>query len=328
MVNENVTILLISSSKLLKNKFIECLNDENNQNHFTLMNKTIESLKSVNERITVPCLICDYLVQQPTDDGYVQSNNAPPDTRYVQLVDATDKNLINNLISRSINTESNKNFQFKVNAIVYLYDDTNSDTFVYIQTIHRDLQKTFRSYLMENDNFRFIVANMSNATVSSNFSEDESMRMLKLAESFLEQFNNNVQYVTQEFENSVLGSRPIQAIPGEENSLKINFDDLITRFNTLNMNPNLSKSSKKKEKESDDSYKIITSLTDSLQSANEEIKELTTNKLENSKKNYQGEMANNLRNGFGIYVYENKYFRYEGEWKNGKKHGNFNKNFV
>jgi len=35
---------------------------------------------------------------------------------------------------------------------------------------------------MENDNFRFIVANMSNATVSSNFSEDESMRMLKLAE--------------------------------------------------------------------------------------------------------------------------------------------------
>jgi hypothetical protein len=152
MVNENVTILLISSSKLLKNKFIECLNDENNQNHFTLMNKTIESLKSVNERITVPCLICDYLVQQPTDDGYVQSNNAPPDTRYVQLVDATDKNLINNLISRSINTESNKNFQFKVNAIVYLYDETNSDTFAYIQTIHRDLQKTFRSYLMENDN--------------------------------------------------------------------------------------------------------------------------------------------------------------------------------
>lgn len=25
--------------------------------------------------------------------------------------------------------------------------------------------------------------------------------------------------------------------------------------------------------------------------------------------------------GFGIYIYENKFFRYEGEWKNGKKHG-------
>lgn len=63
MVNENVTILLISNSKLLKNKFIECLNDTNNQSDFTLMNKTIESLKSVSERINVPCLICDYAVQ-------------------------------------------------------------------------------------------------------------------------------------------------------------------------------------------------------------------------------------------------------------------------
>ena len=27
--------------------------------------------------------------------------------------------------------------------------------------------------------------------------------------------------------------------------------------------------------------------------------------------------------GNGVYYYENKYFRYEGEWKNGKKHGEF-----
>ena len=25
--------------------------------------------------------------------------------------------------------------------------------------------------------------------------------------------------------------------------------------------------------------------------------------------------------GFGTYVYENKFFQYEGEWLNGKKHG-------
>jgi len=284
------------------------------------MNKTIESLKTVTERITVPCLICDYLVKY-SDEGQIQRNNLPPESRYVQLVDATDKNLINNLISRSINTESNKNFQFKVNAIVYLYDETNSDTFAYIQAIHKDLQKTFKAYLMDNDSFRFILANMSNATMNSNFSQEESFRMLKLAESFLQQFNNNIQYVTQEFENSVLGSKPIQTVPGEENNLKINFDDFITHFHEISLNQNLSKSSKKKEKESDDSYKIITSMTDSLQSANEEIKQSTTNKLENSKKKYQGEMANNMRNGFGIYVYENKFFRYEGEWKNGKKHG-------
>jgi len=25
--------------------------------------------------------------------------------------------------------------------------------------------------------------------------------------------------------------------------------------------------------------------------------------------------------GFGTYTYENKFFQYEGEWLNGKKHG-------
>nr|KAG5708027.1 hypothetical protein BaRGS_025165 [Batillaria attramentaria] len=36
---------------------------------------------------------------------------------------------------------------------------------------------------------------------------------------------------------------------------------------------------------------------------------------------YIGEKRNFLRNGYGVYVYENQFFRYEGEWKNGKKHG-------
>ncbi|XP_069112133.1 MORN repeat-containing protein 1-like isoform X7 [Argopecten irradians] len=36
---------------------------------------------------------------------------------------------------------------------------------------------------------------------------------------------------------------------------------------------------------------------------------------------YIGEKKNEMRNGLGVYTYENKYFRYEGQWKNGKKHG-------
>ncbi|XP_070200795.1 MORN repeat-containing protein 1-like isoform X2 [Littorina saxatilis] len=36
---------------------------------------------------------------------------------------------------------------------------------------------------------------------------------------------------------------------------------------------------------------------------------------------YIGEKRNFKREGYGVYVYENQYFRYEGEWKNGKKHG-------
>lgn len=37
--------------------------------------------------------------------------------------------------------------------------------------------------------------------------------------------------------------------------------------------------------------------------------------------NYIGETKKQLRDGFGVYNYPNKFFRYEGEWSKGKKHG-------
>jgi len=37
--------------------------------------------------------------------------------------------------------------------------------------------------------------------------------------------------------------------------------------------------------------------------------------------NYIGETKKQLRDGFGVYNYSNKFFRYEGEWSKGKKHG-------
>ncbi|XP_033642211.1 MORN repeat-containing protein 1-like isoform X1 [Asterias rubens] len=36
---------------------------------------------------------------------------------------------------------------------------------------------------------------------------------------------------------------------------------------------------------------------------------------------YIGETKNQLRDGYGIYKYPNRFFRYEGDWKEGKKHG-------
>ncbi|KAL1020787.1 hypothetical protein UPYG_G00004670 [Umbra pygmaea] len=36
---------------------------------------------------------------------------------------------------------------------------------------------------------------------------------------------------------------------------------------------------------------------------------------------YVGEVKNLIRNGFGVYVYPNSFFRYEGEWNMGEKHG-------
>nr|XP_033778482.1 MORN repeat-containing protein 1 [Geotrypetes seraphini] len=37
---------------------------------------------------------------------------------------------------------------------------------------------------------------------------------------------------------------------------------------------------------------------------------------------YVGELKQQLRDGYGLYIYPNSFFRYEGEWKQGKKHGN------
>ena len=41
------------------------------------------------------------------------------------------------------------------------------------------------------------------------------------------------------------------------------------------------------------------------------------------KNEYVGQRLNQLRDGFGIYCYANKFFRYEGDWSKGKKHGQY-----
>ncbi|KAM9034691.1 MORN repeat-containing protein 1 [Sarcophilus harrisii] len=42
---------------------------------------------------------------------------------------------------------------------------------------------------------------------------------------------------------------------------------------------------------------------------------------EKSRPPYQGSMRRMVRDGYGHYLYPNTFFRYEGEWKDGKKHG-------
>lgn len=129
--------------------------------------------------------------------------------------------------------------------------------------------------------------------------------------------------MTQQFQDTILGSKPV-INEDEENSLKMNFDDIISHVNSLSYGLGSNRSyNKKKEKLSDESYKVINSLSNSIESADQHVKDAVHqhSKQENLKNPYLGEMHNNLRNGFGIYVYENKFFRYEGEWKNGLKCG-------
>ena len=125
--------------------------------------------------------------------------------------------------------------------------------------------------------------------------------------------------MAQQFQDTILGSKPVLN-ENEENPLKSNFDEIVSRINSLSYGQDSNRSYlKKKEKLSDDSYKVINSLSNSIESADQQIKEQVQNlasKQEISKDPYLGEMHNNLRNGFGIYVYENKFFRYEIDTQN------------
>lgn len=285
--NENITILLISSSKLLKNKFIELLNTATGVNHFTLMIKTIESLKTSTERINVPCLICDYSIE--SEDSTKQT-----ETNYVQLVDATDTSLINNLISRSINKDLNKNFQFYINAIIYLYDESSPDTFHYVKSIHTDIKKTFNDFI-SNNNLLFLICNMMDAaTIGQNnrASLDNSTKLMGYLEKFLDEFNN-IQYVSQAFEETILGTNPI--IDNENgNKIKDNFDSLIARnISKIKLGLNKKKLTKKKQ---ENQILNLKSETESVKSSEDSSSKINQ-KLTNLKKTYQGEMLHNLRNG-------------------------------
>ncbi|KAM4703196.1 MORN repeat-containing protein 1 [Rhinophrynus dorsalis] len=46
-----------------------------------------------------------------------------------------------------------------------------------------------------------------------------------------------------------------------------------------------------------------------------------SSKVRSVSRYYTGGVKNQLRDGYGLYVYSNSFFRYEGEWKSGKKHG-------
>lgn len=314
MTNGNVTILLIGQTKLLKNKFIEAINDKNNIFHFTLMTKTIESLKSLSERIDVPCFICDYVLPQETelnkslrliDFKKIWKNydfpfnfklilsNVPPETTYVQLVDASDRNLINNLISRSINKEMNKNFHFNVNAIIYLYDEFSPASFAYVQSVHLELNKTFQDFVTNNENLKLLLFNMKNATIPSNESSIEGAVNFSQIEKFLDKFTN-IQYIVQEFMDTILGSKPKRGGSDSDNSIKSSLDEIMLKFHSIYQD--LSFPGKRKEKESDLSYRIGT-LSDSIKSV-DEVKEVSSDRNKVTvKKTYQGEMQNNLRNG-------------------------------
>ena len=289
---ENITFLMISNSKLLKNKFIESISNE--LNHFSLMTKSVETIKSVSERINVSCFVCDYSLIKTSDK-----------THYTQIVDANDKNLINTLIYKTVESIGTKNFKFFVNGIVYLYDESQSDTFSYLQSIHNELRNNYGN-LIANENFKCLLCDMKNAI---NLNENKSGMpvqsrqqdsLISLVDKFLREFKN-IQYVAQEYEYSIMGSKPIET---NENSFKVktSFDLLVSRAVAANIED---KVQLKNKSETEMFLNIRTdsnSLTSRLDSSSNQFITVASKnpKKAISKRSYVGETKNNVRNGILI----------------------------
>ncbi|RMZ97021.1 hypothetical protein BpHYR1_030481 [Brachionus plicatilis] len=276
--SDGINILLVSSSKLLKNKFIESISNE--LNNFTLMTKSIES-QIENNRININCFISDYSIEL---------ENSKYATKYVQLIDGSDKNIIYSLIENTYSAK--KNSQYFIASIIYLYDESNSDTFAYIQSIHNELKSNFENFILSND-LTCLLCNMINVTnlESNQSSSDESFKILNVVQNFLDQFNN-IQYISQQFENSILGSVPVVSNSEETNNkLKINFDFIVDRYFSF-------------VPKQESTYIDFNSYSNSLNTTSLK-KSISTFKNENFKHNYKGEISNNLRNGMILIKIEN-----------------------
>jgi hypothetical protein len=254
----NTNILLISNSKILKNKFVQSLSNE--RNHFSTMTKTINlGEQNKNDSIISSSFsshVCDYTTKT------LDENLGPI---YVQLIDANDKFLITDLVKKSIESQSN----FDIKGIIYLSDELNSDTFAYVNSIHAELYKNYSSFV-KNENFSCVLFNLINGTFingvqSSRKSQGDLFKLTTLLDSFLDVFTN-IQYIR------------IEDSENDESKFKLRagFEELLSRFA-----PN----------------EIVNQKTNEFNNKNNQIESFNDQERNAKKGTYKGEMSHNLRNG-------------------------------
>jgi hypothetical protein len=267
--DENVTLLLISNSKFLKNKFVESITSD--ANRFSLMSKSLSTAEQ--KQLTFACHVCDYTTQ--TLETNIESV-------YVQMLDANEKSLTTSLIRRSSELDPATN-QLHVQGIVYLYDEHNSDTFAYVNSIHAELNKLYSSFI-KSDTFTCLLYNIVDGTnlnggMSLKKSQTEdAFKLTMLLDSFLDEFTN-VQYVCLDNFNEI---REIMD-PNDETSdkfkLKSAFESLVYRCAPC-------KSQRQQKNDSEIADRNASNANTNLE------------QIRHSKKNtYKGEMAKNLRHG-------------------------------
>jgi hypothetical protein len=277
----NVTFLLVSNSKFLKSKFIESLSSD--LNRFSLMSKSSKLSAGASEPVTISCYVSDYTTE--TLESNIES-------LYVQLVDANDKALTTSLIRRSSELEPAEN-QLHIQGIVYLYDELNSDTFAYVNSIHAELNKSCSKFI-KSDTFTCLLFNIVDGTNINGQSmhlrksqAEDAFKLTMLLDSFLDEFTN-VQYVCLEGVNEIremMEGGEDQA--GNQFKLRSAFELLLYRY--------APSQSQRKVRDYNEN-------TGNGSNANSNLDQVRSSK----KNTYKGEMARNLRNG--NYVANLKFF--------------------
>lgn len=286
-VPDILSVLLISNSKILKEKYVQLISDSNTryeyervklENHFDSNNNNNKNdARSLDLQFS-----CYSSIHSPNQTNYIQ----------LKLIDTNDKTVINSLFDLTI--KEKKTFEldddvaiYAIKSIIYVFDEANTDTFTYVESIHKEITSKYGDFIKANK-MNFLLCNLPNMIAikikSINLNDQEIKEKTdKLVENFL--FENKDHFVYTTHVASVKASV-------EMNLIRNSFNKLVTKlkFNLYQIN-NDDVGSRVK---SISSFKNIVSPTNSFNN----LRDRSKSRDDRSKSGiYDGEVKNNLRNG-------------------------------
>ena len=208
-VPDIISNLLVSNSRILKEKFVQLIKDENT-------NYESERIKLKRSNLQFSC----YTPQNVSEKEGGQL--------CFKLIDTMDKNVINNLIEMTLDETTELDFAeeaFKIKSIIYVFDESNIDTFTFVETLHKDLKKNYNQ-LFSKLKIPCVLCNLSNllaikSKVNGELSDD------KVTAKTLEEFVADNKEITYTFYSST--ANKIGSSNEQMNLVKNSFNKLISK---------------------------------------------------------------------------------------------------
>jgi len=185
-VPDTVSTLLISNSRILKEKFIQLIRDENT---------TYESDKVKLKRLNLQ-FSC-YTPQNLNENKTGQT--------CLKLIDTIDKNVINSLIN--VTLDENKDLDdveeaHKIKSIIYIFDESNIDTYTFIETFHKELKKNYNN-LFTKLKLPCLLCNLSNILAIKSKNSIEPDNKVDQTAKIIEEFIGENKELTYTFYSSM-----------------------------------------------------------------------------------------------------------------------------